>query len=188
MKQHSTKVFRDIVNALGSFIQSLFIVPNAGNAAAVSAPAGQSLSFLSVSMKSWKARPYFIKKATIYFKYCPRSAFLIFTYLITLWLSVQVAQVQAPRVRHKVAQVREGSAEICPHRLLLNSVVPGFLSWLLASRAALRPHSKCCCPLNTIVKWVLSNRFAYSFLVKQHIARKTLREYMMRKIKVCFYY
>uniref|UniRef100_M4A7K5 Protein MON2 homolog n=1 Tax=Xiphophorus maculatus TaxID=8083 RepID=M4A7K5_XIPMA len=40
MKQHSTKVFRDIVNALGSFIQSLFIVPNAGNAAAVSAPAG----------------------------------------------------------------------------------------------------------------------------------------------------
>uniref|UniRef100_A0A8C7ZLI8 Protein MON2 homolog n=1 Tax=Oryzias sinensis TaxID=183150 RepID=A0A8C7ZLI8_9TELE len=40
MKQHSTKVFRDIVNALGSFIQSLFIVHNAGNAAAVSAPAG----------------------------------------------------------------------------------------------------------------------------------------------------
>lgn len=27
MKQHSTKVFRDIVNALGSFIQSLFLVP-----------------------------------------------------------------------------------------------------------------------------------------------------------------
>lgn len=43
MKQHSTKVFRDIVNALGSFIQSLFIVPNAGNTAAVGAPAGQSL-------------------------------------------------------------------------------------------------------------------------------------------------
>uniref|UniRef100_A0A3Q2YK08 Protein MON2 homolog n=1 Tax=Hippocampus comes TaxID=109280 RepID=A0A3Q2YK08_HIPCM len=40
MKQHSTKVFRDIVNALGSFIQSLFIVPNVGNASAVSAPAG----------------------------------------------------------------------------------------------------------------------------------------------------
>uniref|UniRef100_A0A669EUK3 Protein MON2 homolog n=1 Tax=Oreochromis niloticus TaxID=8128 RepID=A0A669EUK3_ORENI len=35
MKQHSTKVFRDIVNALGSFIQSLFIVPNAGNVAAI---------------------------------------------------------------------------------------------------------------------------------------------------------
>uniref|UniRef100_A0AAR2M5A3 Protein MON2 homolog n=1 Tax=Pygocentrus nattereri TaxID=42514 RepID=A0AAR2M5A3_PYGNA len=32
MKQHSTKVFRDIVNALGSFIQSLFIVPSVGNA------------------------------------------------------------------------------------------------------------------------------------------------------------
>ncbi|KAL8221445.1 UNVERIFIED_CONTAM: Endocytosis and vacuole integrity protein [Gekko kuhli] len=32
MKQHSTKVFRDIVNALGSFIQSLFLVPNTGNA------------------------------------------------------------------------------------------------------------------------------------------------------------
>lgn len=40
MKQHSTKVFRDIVNALGSFIQSLFIVPNVGNAASVSSPAG----------------------------------------------------------------------------------------------------------------------------------------------------
>uniref|UniRef100_A0A7N8XF68 Protein MON2 homolog n=1 Tax=Mastacembelus armatus TaxID=205130 RepID=A0A7N8XF68_9TELE len=40
MKQHSTKVFRDIVNALGSFIQSLFIVPNAGNSAAVSPPTG----------------------------------------------------------------------------------------------------------------------------------------------------
>uniref|UniRef100_A0A8C3G6D8 Protein MON2 homolog n=1 Tax=Cyclopterus lumpus TaxID=8103 RepID=A0A8C3G6D8_CYCLU len=42
MKQHSTKVFRDIVNALGSFIQSLFIIPNAGNSTAVSAPAGGS--------------------------------------------------------------------------------------------------------------------------------------------------
>ncbi|XP_062245338.1 protein MON2 homolog isoform X1 [Platichthys flesus] len=42
MKQHSTKVFRDIVNALGSFIQSLFIVPNAGNTPVVNAPAGAS--------------------------------------------------------------------------------------------------------------------------------------------------
>ncbi|XP_034031912.1 protein MON2 homolog isoform X4 [Thalassophryne amazonica] len=42
MKQHSTKVFRDIVNALGSFIQSLFIVPSAGNTAAVIMPAGGS--------------------------------------------------------------------------------------------------------------------------------------------------
>uniref|UniRef100_A0A8C7QZX8 Protein MON2 homolog n=1 Tax=Oncorhynchus mykiss TaxID=8022 RepID=A0A8C7QZX8_ONCMY len=42
MKQHSTKVFRDIVNALGSFIQSLFIVPNTGNPAATNAPAGGS--------------------------------------------------------------------------------------------------------------------------------------------------
>ncbi|KAK1888516.1 Protein MON2 like [Dissostichus eleginoides] len=42
MKQHSTKVFRDIVNALGSFIQSLFILPNLGNNAALSAPAGGS--------------------------------------------------------------------------------------------------------------------------------------------------
>ncbi|RXN01795.1 Protein MON2-like, partial [Acipenser ruthenus] len=40
MKQHSTKVFRDIVNALGSFIQSLFIVPNVGNPAIVNTPAG----------------------------------------------------------------------------------------------------------------------------------------------------
>ncbi|XP_010882252.4 protein MON2 homolog isoform X2 [Esox lucius] len=46
MKQHSTKVFRDIVNALGSFIQSLFIVPNAGNPAATNAPAGGSGSGL----------------------------------------------------------------------------------------------------------------------------------------------
>lgn len=49
MKQHSTKVFRDIVNALGSFIQSLFIVPNAGNTAAVSAPAGQFPDFFKTN-------------------------------------------------------------------------------------------------------------------------------------------
>uniref|UniRef100_A0A0K8RZE2 Protein MON2 homolog n=1 Tax=Crotalus horridus TaxID=35024 RepID=A0A0K8RZE2_CROHD len=35
MKQHSTKVFRDIVNALGSFIQSLFLIPNTGSASAI---------------------------------------------------------------------------------------------------------------------------------------------------------
>ncbi|XP_016097734.1 protein MON2 homolog [Sinocyclocheilus grahami] len=39
MKQHSTKVFRDIVNALGSFIQSLFILPGAGNTSSTSTPA-----------------------------------------------------------------------------------------------------------------------------------------------------
>uniref|UniRef100_A0A671NLC4 Protein MON2 homolog n=1 Tax=Sinocyclocheilus anshuiensis TaxID=1608454 RepID=A0A671NLC4_9TELE len=44
MKQHSTKVFRDIVNALGSFIQSLFILPSAGNASSTSTPAGGSVS------------------------------------------------------------------------------------------------------------------------------------------------
>ncbi|KAI7811623.1 protein MON2 homolog isoform X1 [Triplophysa rosa] len=44
MKQHSTKVFRDIVNALGSFIQSLFILPSAGNSSSTSAPAGGSVS------------------------------------------------------------------------------------------------------------------------------------------------
>ena len=42
MKPHSTKVFRDIVNALGSFIQSLFITPNAGNPATTSTAAGQT--------------------------------------------------------------------------------------------------------------------------------------------------
>ncbi|XP_041965197.1 protein MON2 homolog isoform X2 [Alosa sapidissima] len=42
MKQHSTKVFRDIVNALGSFIQSLFIVPSAGNPASINPPTGGS--------------------------------------------------------------------------------------------------------------------------------------------------
>lgn len=55
MKQHSTKVFRDIVNALGSFIQSLFIVPNVGNVAAVGAPAGKltelSLFRISIDVK-----------------------------------------------------------------------------------------------------------------------------------------
>ncbi|KAK1169177.1 hypothetical protein AOXY_G10128 [Acipenser oxyrinchus oxyrinchus] len=40
MKQHSTKIFRDIVNALGSFIQSLFIVPNVGNPAIANTPGG----------------------------------------------------------------------------------------------------------------------------------------------------
>uniref|UniRef100_A0A665UC38 Protein MON2 homolog n=1 Tax=Echeneis naucrates TaxID=173247 RepID=A0A665UC38_ECHNA len=40
MKQHSTKVFRDIVNALGSFIQSLFIVPNTSSTASVSGTPG----------------------------------------------------------------------------------------------------------------------------------------------------
>uniref|UniRef100_A0A7M4EM04 Protein MON2 homolog n=1 Tax=Crocodylus porosus TaxID=8502 RepID=A0A7M4EM04_CROPO len=40
MKQHSTKVFRDIVNALGSFIQSLFLVPNTGNTSATTNQTG----------------------------------------------------------------------------------------------------------------------------------------------------
>lgn len=44
MKQHSTKVFRDIVNALGSFIQSLFILPNSGNSSSTGTPAGGSVS------------------------------------------------------------------------------------------------------------------------------------------------
>uniref|UniRef100_A0A670JRD0 Protein MON2 homolog n=1 Tax=Podarcis muralis TaxID=64176 RepID=A0A670JRD0_PODMU len=43
MKQHSTKVFRDIVNALGSFIQSLFLVPNTGNASAATNQTGGSV-------------------------------------------------------------------------------------------------------------------------------------------------
>nr|XP_014346741.1 PREDICTED: protein MON2 homolog isoform X2 [Latimeria chalumnae] len=42
MKQHSTKVFRDIVNALGSFIQSLFIVSNAGNTSITNSQAGSN--------------------------------------------------------------------------------------------------------------------------------------------------
>uniref|UniRef100_A0A4W5QZX6 Protein MON2 homolog n=1 Tax=Hucho hucho TaxID=62062 RepID=A0A4W5QZX6_9TELE len=41
MKQHSTKVFRDIVNALGSFIQSLFIVLNTGNPASTQEGTGE---------------------------------------------------------------------------------------------------------------------------------------------------
>ncbi|XP_012517000.1 PREDICTED: protein MON2 homolog [Propithecus coquereli] len=48
MKQHSTKVFRDIVNALGSFIQSLFLVPPTGNPATTNQP-GNNNSGSSVS-------------------------------------------------------------------------------------------------------------------------------------------
>lgn len=40
MKQHSTKVFRDIVNALGSFIQSLFLVPTTGSTLATTNQTG----------------------------------------------------------------------------------------------------------------------------------------------------
>uniref|UniRef100_A0A8C9WJ31 Protein MON2 homolog n=1 Tax=Scleropages formosus TaxID=113540 RepID=A0A8C9WJ31_SCLFO len=42
MKPHSTKVFRDIVNALGSFIQSLFVTPSSGLLAPGSTPLGGS--------------------------------------------------------------------------------------------------------------------------------------------------
>uniref|UniRef100_A0A8C0G4L7 Protein MON2 homolog n=1 Tax=Chelonoidis abingdonii TaxID=106734 RepID=A0A8C0G4L7_CHEAB len=44
MKQHSTKVFRDIVNALGSFIQSLFLVPSTGNTSATVNQTGSNTS------------------------------------------------------------------------------------------------------------------------------------------------
>uniref|UniRef100_A0A8D0H6D4 Protein MON2 homolog n=1 Tax=Sphenodon punctatus TaxID=8508 RepID=A0A8D0H6D4_SPHPU len=44
MKQHSTKVFRDIVNALGSFIQSLFLVPSTGNISATTNQTGGNAS------------------------------------------------------------------------------------------------------------------------------------------------
>ncbi|XP_040200148.1 protein MON2 homolog isoform X4 [Rana temporaria] len=44
MKQHSTKVFRDIVNALGSFIQSLFLIPSSGNSSNTSNPNAGSIS------------------------------------------------------------------------------------------------------------------------------------------------
>ncbi|XP_066523299.1 protein MON2 homolog isoform X2 [Hoplias malabaricus] len=49
MKQHSTKVFRDIVNALGSFIQSLFIVPSVGNISSTNVPTGGSASSAQTS-------------------------------------------------------------------------------------------------------------------------------------------
>ncbi|XP_057281518.1 protein MON2 homolog isoform X3 [Pezoporus wallicus] len=44
MKQHSTKVFRDIVNALGSFIQSLFLVPSTGSTSATPNQTGSNAS------------------------------------------------------------------------------------------------------------------------------------------------
>uniref|UniRef100_A0A4W4GT58 Protein MON2 homolog n=1 Tax=Electrophorus electricus TaxID=8005 RepID=A0A4W4GT58_ELEEL len=52
MKQHSTKVFRDIVNALGSFIQSLFIVPSVGSVSSTNTPAGGSGSGAQASAQS----------------------------------------------------------------------------------------------------------------------------------------
>uniref|UniRef100_A0A8C5PWF3 Protein MON2 homolog n=1 Tax=Leptobrachium leishanense TaxID=445787 RepID=A0A8C5PWF3_9ANUR len=49
MKQHSTKVFRDIVNALGSFIQSLFLLPNPGSASAAANPTAAASSIAPAS-------------------------------------------------------------------------------------------------------------------------------------------
>uniref|UniRef100_A0A3B3QB26 Protein MON2 homolog n=1 Tax=Paramormyrops kingsleyae TaxID=1676925 RepID=A0A3B3QB26_9TELE len=50
MKPHSTKVFRDIVNALGSFIQSLFIAPSTGSPAPSGASSGQCSASIPPSM------------------------------------------------------------------------------------------------------------------------------------------
>lgn len=50
MKQHSTKVFRDIVNALGSFIQSLFLVPPTGNPAAANQAGNVVFRFVIFSL------------------------------------------------------------------------------------------------------------------------------------------
>ncbi|KAK9399646.1 Protein MON2 like [Crotalus adamanteus] len=52
MKQHSTKVFRDIVNALGSFIQSLFLIPNTGSASAIINQTGGNLPGGTTSAQS----------------------------------------------------------------------------------------------------------------------------------------
>ncbi|XP_025028528.1 protein MON2 homolog [Python bivittatus] len=52
MKQHSTKVFRDIVNALGSFIQSLFLVPNTGSASATINQTGSNVPGGTTSAQS----------------------------------------------------------------------------------------------------------------------------------------
>ncbi|XP_063303219.1 protein MON2 homolog isoform X2 [Pelobates fuscus] len=49
MKPHSTKVFRDIVNALGSFIQSLFLIPSAGITSATANPTAGSSSIAPAS-------------------------------------------------------------------------------------------------------------------------------------------
>lgn len=64
----------------------------------------------------------------MYVKYAQGLSCLLYSSQVINLFSVQVAQVQAPRVRHKAAQVQVGSAEICPRRLLLNSVAPGFPS------------------------------------------------------------
>nr|XP_033814153.1 protein MON2 homolog isoform X1 [Geotrypetes seraphini] len=52
MKQHSTKVFRDIVNALGSFIQSLFLVPNTGSTTTTTNQTGNNSSSTPASAQT----------------------------------------------------------------------------------------------------------------------------------------
>ncbi|MEE6480230.1 hypothetical protein FKM82_012500 [Ascaphus truei] len=52
MKQHSTKVFRDIVNALGSFIQSLFLIPSTGATSATTNPTAGSSSAAPASTQA----------------------------------------------------------------------------------------------------------------------------------------
>ncbi|KAM4676141.1 LOW QUALITY PROTEIN: protein MON2 homolog [Discoglossus pictus] len=52
MKQHSTKVFRDIVNALGSFIQSLFLIPSAGITSSTANPTAGSSSIAPASAQT----------------------------------------------------------------------------------------------------------------------------------------
>ncbi|XP_065255827.1 protein MON2 homolog isoform X3 [Emys orbicularis] len=52
MKQHSTKVFRDIVNALGSFIQSLFLVPSTGNTSTTVNQTGSNTSGGTASLQT----------------------------------------------------------------------------------------------------------------------------------------
>uniref|UniRef100_A0A8C9ZVA3 Protein MON2 homolog n=1 Tax=Sander lucioperca TaxID=283035 RepID=A0A8C9ZVA3_SANLU len=62
MKQHSTKVFRDIVNALGSFIQSLFIVPNG---AAQGGPGTGGVSGILTSQAAFEYRGTWIPLMTV---------------------------------------------------------------------------------------------------------------------------
>lgn len=136
MKQHSTKVFRDIVNALGSFIQSLFIAPHAGTPATVSAPAGQSPHN---QLDQWYLWSDSATSSTL------SDAF-----------TVQGAQVRDPRARRRPAWRSVEWAGPSAPRLRSSTEGHGSPLLLSVSRAVPRPHSESRCFFACLVFFVCS--------------------------------
>lgn len=128
MKQHSTKVFRDIVNALGSFIQSLFIAPHAGTPATVSAPAGQSPHN---QLDQWYLWCLWSDSAT--------------SSTLSDAFTVQGAQVRDPRARRRPAWRPVEWAGPSAPRLRSSTEGHGSPLLLSVSRAVPRPHSESRC-------------------------------------------